>query len=60
MKRIEVTQRTDDGLATVCIDADLIDYTKPGIADTSIYFLNGKSIVVRENMRALRELIRKA
>lgn len=58
MNWIEVTQRTDDGLKTVSIDADLIDYIKPRISDCSIHFIDGRSIWVAENARNLSELIK--
>lgn len=57
MNWIEVTQRIDRELATVCIDADLIDYIKPHLVSCGIHFTNGQSVVVAESPQALRQLI---
>lgn len=60
MNWIEVTQRIDGELTMVCIDADRIDYIKPGIADCGIHFINGQSIVVMETPPHLRKLLRES
>lgn len=58
MTGIEVTQWIDRKAVPVCINADLIDYLKPRLAETSVYFLNGASIVIKESPAQLRELIK--
>jgi hypothetical protein len=57
MNWIEVKQRIDRELTTVCIDADKIDYIKPGIADCGIHFINGQSIIIAETPPTIRKLL---
>lgn len=58
-KIIEVTQRIGRESRTISIDAELIDYLKPGLGECEIYFVNGVSIVVKESSSKIRDIIKK-